>query len=504
MDDEFQEDEEPLAAPSMPQPSFRQAAEGLHAASAAQAPAPSGPAGFFPAQTQQALGGSKLLGGLFNAPATGGAAGGSALQRPGLFPTSLPQAATSAGVAGQASSLLGGGLSVAAKGASSLLSGSWSTLQPQAAAPALGLTPFASSAAQSGAHLLSGHHQPSVFDIGRSQKNQSAATLPYFAPLGYDTKMLSGSDGSEMCFEEARAANWLKANPLPTAAAPQRPLQQPLCTDSQPAHATTVQPSQPQQQRVALGQRAPLGAMSTHPASVTAPMAAAPAAAPAAPPPHAPALPPARRPLGMLSTAAAAAPAPLAVQHEEVAPAPPARKALGVIAAPDPAPLPAALAAHTGATSLAGAIMEEDDFFSGPDLHAARAPAPEPTVTVSTRAAFAAMNDFFGGGPTSMSHRGSGASDAGGAHVQVQPPAAVAAQQHQGSTAPKRSLHHEPTVTINTKQAFAALNDMFAEQPLPHEESRVQRQVVQAQDDMAKVNNVFYQFRGCVQVLSAP
>lgn len=78
---------------------------------------------------------------------------------------------------------------------------------------------------------------------------------------------------------------------------------------------------------------------------------------------------------------------------------------------------------------------------------ATSAPAPEPTITMSTKAAFDALNDMFS---DELPHGG------GGGH-------ASSAHQQQR----KRVI--EPTVTLNTQAAFEALNDMFSDD-LPHQQ----------------------------------
>jgi hypothetical protein len=78
--------------------------------------------------------------------------------------------------------------------------------------------------------------------------------------------------------------------------------------------------------------------------------------------------------------------------------------------------------------------------------------AAEPTVTISTRAAFDAINSMFSdGGP----RQPLAAIPAAPAHVEAPAPA------------PPPPAACEPTVTINTMAAFEALNDMFNDD-LPH------------------------------------
>ncbi|MEW5305211.1 MAG: hypothetical protein WDW36_007768 [Sanguina aurantia] len=87
-----------------------------------------------------------------------------------------------------------------------------------------------------------------------------------------------------------------------------------------------------------------------------------------------------------------------------------------------------------------------------PAAPAAAAPAPEPTVTMSTKAAFDALNDMFSDG---SSHVGSSQQQ-----QQQQP------QQQQQ----QRKRVMEPTVTMNTQAAFEALNGMFSDS-LPLQEA---------------------------------
>jgi hypothetical protein len=90
--------------------------------------------------------------------------------------------------------------------------------------------------------------------------------------------------------------------------------------------------------------------------------------------------------------------------------------------------------------------------------------AADPTVTINTRAALDAMNGMFGGGDDTTTmhgfsqHGNRGHAAAGGAGARYGSSFSGGMQQPGGS-----SSGTEPTVTINTRAAFDAMNDMFGD-----------------------------------------
>ena len=105
----------------------------------------------------------------------------------------------------------------------------------------------------------------------------------------------------------------------------------------------------------------------------------------------------------------------------------------------------------------------------------------EPTVTLSTLAAFDVLNEMFGGGggrgfdelPSAAVARPS-EHPAAFASCSLDPTSIPLAPRAPASAPPS----YEPTITISTKAAFDAINDMFSDR-LPHEECREkQRKVV--------------------------
>jgi hypothetical protein len=99
----------------------------------------------------------------------------------------------------------------------------------------------------------------------------------------------------------------------------------------------------------------------------------------------------------------------------------------------------------------------------------------EPTVTLSTLAAFDVLNEMFGSGDSAPMQKRPNQDSVATEIVSFVPPprAALAAPSYEPLAAV-----FEPTVTISTRAAFDALNDMFSDQ-LPHESGREkQRKVV--------------------------
>ncbi|KAG2496296.1 hypothetical protein HYH03_005529 [Edaphochlamys debaryana] len=171
---------------------------------------------------------------------------------------------------------------------------------------------------------------------------------------------------------------------------------------------------------------------------------------------------PLRRPLGSVGPSAAPAAAAVAVAPQQPQPAPTHNP---------PPPL-----AQPGPRQPLGAPLAPRPGPSGDDA--------QPTVTISTRGAFDLLNDMFSDDLPHQATRqrpdavpqqeragpgsGLGLSAAAPAmptraHAPAAPaaPAPVAAAE----------AAHEPTVTLHTRLAFDALNDMFSE-ALPHEEAR--------------------------------
>ncbi|EFJ48462.1 hypothetical protein VOLCADRAFT_104641 [Volvox carteri f. nagariensis] len=114
---------------------------------------------------------------------------------------------------------------------------------------------------------------------------------------------------------------------------------------------------------------------------------------------------------------------------------------------------------------------------------------PQPTVTISTRGAFDLINSLFSEDLPLQNERAergqprpcSTLADPLAPPAAIQPPAVVVearppwlepkAAHSTSLPAPKQPLAAEPTVTLHTKLAFDALNDMFCD-TLPHEEAR--------------------------------
>ena len=130
-------------------------------------------------------------------------------------------------------------------------------------------------------------------------------------------------------------------------------------------------------------------------------------------------------------------------------------------------------------------------------MGASSMPFHEPTVTLSTLAAFDVLNDMFsdneyGGKGAGVRSSGVALSDKAGGAVVAQPQTAKRTQQasvRQEAPGSSAAYCPEPTVTINTRDAFEALNDMFSD-GLPHEHRREKKRKVRARGGRESLRRV--------------